>query len=535
MTAHPTLRRNLAFWPLPLIVIAATALVAGIRLNRLSFSGKPSLDGMVVIIAAELALAAWLMCLSGMPVGRRIRWLYLLFGIELIPPLLWCISGFNGDAQPRVDWRWAISSRFPAEEAAEGITPRPADRPAAGVDLSQTTPCDYPAFRGRDRSGTIRNTSFATDWDQSPPRLLWRQAVGAGWSSFAVVGDYCVTQEQRGEDEAVVCYELRTGRQCWQHREKGRFHEMMGGEGPRATPTIEQGRVYALGATGTLVCLDGRDGSPRWTVDILADNQVRNAPFGMCGSPLVVDGNVVVCPGGKGASLVAYDQMTGARIWAAGDSPAAYSSPQLAQLGERPQILNFNADGLFAHDPASGAILWNYTWVTPPERNNVCQPICLPGDGGAPDEVLISSGYGKGCARLAIAAEKGALQVREIWTNKLLKCKFASAVARDRFVYGLDEGILTCIEIASGARRWKQGHYGHGQLLLAGDVLLVQAESGEVVLVRASPTGHRELARYPALLDRTWNHPVIAGKLLLVRNDHEAACFELPEAIAGAL
>jgi outer membrane protein assembly factor BamB len=398
------------------------------------------------------------------------------------------------------------------------------------VDLKSTTLVDYPAFRGRDRSGIVRGVRLARNWDQIPPRQLWRQPIGRGWSSFAVVGEYCVTQEQRGEHETVVCYALKTGRECWVHQDLANFYEMTGGGGPRATPTIHNGRVYSLGATGILNCLDGSTGRRIWSVNILKQNQVENRLFGMVGSPLLIDGKVIVSPGAKGNSLVAYDQQDGKKLWGAGDAGASYSAPQLCRLAGRRQILNFNAEGLFAHGLDNGELLWSIPWIShTEERNNVCQPVAHSSDSGnAADRVFLSSAYGQGCALFRLTVPHDRFVVSEQWSNRNLKAKFTSVVVRDGHVYGLDGRILTCLDLQSGKRCWKRGRYGHGQLILVDDLLLIQAESGEVVLVEASPISFQEVARFPALDDRTWNHPALAGNLLVMRNDREAACYELP-------
>lgn len=410
------------------------------------------------------------------------------------------------------------------------VTPPPAT--LGPVDLTKTSPWDYPGFRGLDRSGIVREHKLSSDWVHAQPKLLWRREVGLGWSSFSVVGDFCLTQEQHGPYETVVCYELRTGREVWVHRDRTLFENPTGGNGPRATPTIDGGRVYTLGATGVLNCLDGSTGEAIWSKDILGDNEAENVYYGLSGSPLVTERLVVVAPGGRGHSVVAYDKQTGEKVWAAGDDPASYASPQLATLAGRRQVLNFNAEGLAAHDLESGEILWRYPWVAnPTERNNVCQPVPLPPAGaGQADRVFISSGYGKGCALLAVTEADEEFAVETLWSNRNLKAKFTSVVVRNGFVFGLDERILACVDLETGRRRWKGGRYSYGQVMLVDDVLVVQAETGEVAFVEASPEGFRELARFDALDGRTWNHPVLAGSLLLVRNDQEAACYELAAA-----
>jgi outer membrane protein assembly factor BamB len=523
----PKSNQRARWWP-PLVLLATgTAGFAAVQFGDVTFSGRPSVDLTWVVGSTEALLFVWLMRFSGIAPVARLKLLALAAGIACLVALTTCVEGYQGDGRPILAWRWSSAHATkvgrPPFVAASRPTPS-----AAPVDLVTTTSRDAPQFRGIDRSGIYPKSDLSTNWNKTPPRELWRQPIGQGWSSCAVRGDFFVTQEQRDDDEVVACYELLTGRERWVHRDRTRFHEVTGGDGPRATPTIDSGRVYSLGATGLLNCLDGSSGQRIWSRDILDDAGSKNGLFGMAGSPLVANGLVVVAPGGKLRSLVAYREETGEFVWGGGDAAAAYSSPVAALLGGLEQILIFNATGLFAHDWRTGAVLWSFGWITPPEMNNVCQPVPLESaDSAGVGRVFVSSGYGKGCAVLAVNRSDGHFRVTPQWSNSRLKAKFSSVVVREGFVYGLDDKILTCLDLATGEQRWKGGRYGYGQLLLSGGVLLIQAEEGEVVLVEASPVEFRELTRFAALDHRTWCHPVLAGSVLVVRNDREIGCFDL--------
>ena len=518
-------RNILYFLPAAILLLLGFLTLCVIQTSDCSITGKPTRDFVWIIGITELAIYVWIRVYAQVRLKTQITALAIVYGIQLC--LYFCvrIDGFMGDGRPILAWRWTQTAE---RKWTNGRQHEYTGNAIATANLATTTAFDYPTFRGIDRTGCVQAVTLARTWTERP-RELWRQSVGLGWSSFAVVGNYCVTQEQRGEFETVVCYELRTGREIWIHSDFACFDEVTGGKGPRATPTIHRGRVFALGATGILNCLDGKNGRRVWSTNILTDNDAENALFGMSGSPLVVNGLVVVSPGGKYGSLAAYDEQTGSRVWVGGHAGASYSSPQYADFVERPQILIFNAEGLFGHDAGSGRVLWSFPWVSnPAEKNNVCQPVAIPSGAKRPPQVLISSGYGNGCALLDITQRGESFHVRERWRNRNLKAKFSSVVRRGQYVFGLDERILVCIDLLTGNRCWKGGRYGYGQLVLADDLLIVQSETGEIVLVEASSTRHHELGRFAALDDRTWNHPVVSGDILLVRNDREAACYRLP-------
>jgi outer membrane protein assembly factor BamB len=397
------------------------------------------------------------------------------------------------------------------------------DRP----DLMRTTPDDYPQYMGPSRTSVIAGPQLSQDWTTTPPREVWRIPVGAGWSAFAVVGDFAVTQEQRGEHECVVCYRLSDGTPQWLHDDTARFESAMGGVGPRATPTIADGRVYTVGGTGIFNCLDGSTGQPVWTVNILEDNAGQSIGHGVCGSPLVTGDWVIVSPTGiNNACLAAYHRADGKRVWLGGRLQTSYGSPALAELAGSRQVLITNSEGIEGNDLRTGKPLWNYTW-TGNTHVNCSQPVIVDGKAG---RVLFCTGYEQGSILFdVVGAGTGSFSVNPIWMSRgKMKTKFTTAVLQNGFAYGLDDGILACLDIQTGKQIWKGGRYQHGQILLAGDLLIVQAETGEVFLVKPDPKKLIELGKIPALSAKTWNNPALAGRMLLVRNDREAVCYELP-------
>jgi outer membrane protein assembly factor BamB len=364
---------------------------------------------------------------------------------------------------------------------------------------------------------------IATDWSQSPPVQMWRRPIGPGWSSFAVNGNLFYTQEQRGGDEIVSCYKLSTGQPVWKHRDAARFWESNGGAGPRGTPTLSNGRVYTLGATGILNALDGNTGAVVWSRNAVSDTRVKIPFWGISSSPLVVDDVVIVATGGK---LAAYDAATGAPRWSGVGSGFSYSSPHLATIGGVTQVLFMSGPGTTSVAPATGKELWKYAW----EGGSIVQP-AMTADGDVLVNTMGMNG-GVGIRRIAVAHKPGGWTVEERWMSAGLKPYFNDFVVHKGYAFGFDGSILSCIDLNDGQRKWKGGRYGGGQLLLLADqdLLLVLSEEGELALVRATPDQFTEVARFPAIEGKTWNHPVLVGDVVLVRNDQEMAAFRLSRA-----
>jgi outer membrane protein assembly factor BamB len=423
-------------------------------------------------------------------------------------------------------------------EAKIAITPKTNDEPAAlqPAPAAAKEEADWPGFRGPNRDGAIPGVRIETDWSKSPPVELWRRPIGPGWSSFAVHGKLLYTQEQRGDDEVVACYNLTTGEPVWRHRDAARFWESNAGAGPRSTPTLRNGRVYTFGATGILNALDARNGAVVWSRDAASDTGAKVPYWGFASSPLVVDDLVIVAASGQ---LAAYDLATGDPRWTGPAHGDSYSSPHRLTIDGVPQILLLSAAGATSVAPADGTLLWEHPW---PGFSSLQPARTADGD------VLITTSEatgGLGTRRLAVAHGPGkplgqgsglpnrggpdGWTVTERWTSTGLKPYFNDFAINDGYAYGFDGRILACIDLADGQRKWKGGRYGNGQLILLPDqdLLLVLSDEGELALVEASPEKFSELARFPALEGKTWNHPVLAGEVLLVRNSQQMAAFQV--------
>ena len=405
-------------------------------------------------------------------------------------------------------------------DQAEAPAPAQAAEPEAVT--ATPSPSSWPYYRGLNMDGRYPEP-INTAWPSGGPPELWRIPVGGGYASFVVGDDLAYTIEQRREQEVVAAYDLLTGVERWNVAWDARFEESMGGDGPRATPALYEGTLVALGATGELQALDAATGASIWRTNILEDSGAANLTWGMAASPAILDGAVLTAPGGPDGAVIAYELATGAIRWRALDAEGAYTAPTVFTLDGLSQIVLIGADQVTALATDGSETYWSRPWATM-NGINAAQPLQV-----APNRIFVSSGYGHGAAVLEVNAdlEANTASVSEIWFNNRMKNTFSTSVVHDGYVYGLDNGILACIDAETGDRMWKGGRYGHGQVLVASGHLLITTERGQLVLVRATPESHQEVAALPAVSGRTWNNPAIAQGILLVRNDREAVAFDL--------
>ncbi|MGZ8920192.1 MAG: outer membrane protein assembly factor BamB family protein [Limisphaerales bacterium] len=510
-------------------------------MNKQSVRWWPAITIMALAGLALIGLWAWpelprqqrILCSGGtLLAGGALGFLWLLFfsrfqwrtrlviaGLCVVSVALFAASfrfrGVNGDLLPILEPRWKARPTFAVEDLKQrgGATPTASAIPKG----------EFPQFNGPGRNAVLDGPVLETNWTSHPPKVLWRQSVGAGWSGFAVRDGLAITMEQRGEEEFVVAYELLTGRRVWMHSDVARYATTIAGVGPRATPTIVGEKAYTFGGTGILKCLDLRSGRVHWTTDTAKEGGAKVPDWGFASSPLLINEMVIVCVGGEKGALHAYSAEHGKLIWAEGRGGADYSSPIEATLLGVRQILNFNGAGVSGHD-LDGSILWNYKW--PVGHPHVTAPVVV-----SANSILISSGYGTGSELVKL--EKARIGTKTQWTaarewkSIALKSKFAPIFVKDNYIYGLDDGILTCVELKTGQRKWKDGRYGHGQGLLVAEMILLTSEKGGIVLIEPNPEKLLEIARFQVFSDKTWNPPALAGEFLLMRNDKEAACLQL--------
>jgi len=452
--------------------------------------------------------------------------------VAFLPCPLLRNEGVSGSFDSEFQWRWqprrseAIVETLKQRGGAVGATD-------AAASWSAPTEIAWPQFRGPQRDGKVPGVVLNPDWKAHPPRELWRIPVGPGWGSFCIAGDRLFTQEQRGDQEVVAAYHTDTGAAVWVRETPGMFDEPLGGPGPRATPTWHRGRLYVQGALGNIACLDPATGHEIWSRSLVADSGAQPPQWGFSSSPLGVADRIVCYAGGQGArdldsqtqiaphAVVAYDAGTGEIVWRAPAGGHSYSSPQWLEetSADPPAILMLTDAGLTALDPATGATRWSHAWPFPGYR--VVQPTQV-----GPRSFLLGTTMGVGTQRIEVTAAG----VQSTWTSTEMRPYFNDFIEHEGALYGFDHNIFACLDLQTGERRWKGGRYGNGQVLLLPEgqqLLVVTEQTGDLVLLAAEPTAHRELGRIPVLSSKTWNHPALVGQRIYLRNRDEAVCLEL--------
>ena len=460
------------------------------------------------------------------PAGAGLKRLVLWGGIVCLV-LCFSLIRINGvTGQLLFDWNWRWEGV--ADEKLLGIVGEivPGD-----VDLNSVNDrLDYSGFLGKDRHPYVE-----ADWIADPSAdnvvELWRREIGAGWSAFASVAGFGVTMEQRGKQEIVSCYDLDSGEIRWAHVREFRHETLLGGVGPRATPTVFKGEVYTLGPDGKLMCLAGKTGKLRWQQDVLA--YVNSSPeqdstvvsWGRSSSPLVVGDLVIVPAGGPQSgpfvSLLAFNRKNGDLVWQGGAEQVSFASPTLLMINREPQVVVVNESSVAGHELNTGKQIWKQPWEgSSTSSANNSQPF-LAGE----NQVFVAKGYGQGSLLFAVDGEK----TSEIWRNpSVARTKYTNAVLIDGKIYSLSDGILECANLSTGERIWKKGRFNHGQLLMVGDLILIQSEEGELHFIRPKQNGFKTVYQVQALEDRCWATMTLYDNKLILRNSEEVVCYQVP-------
>lgn len=511
-------------WLGPLAVVAIAALCYLLL--------DPSIKGMgflfYVVPTGMAALTLGLVCLSRLSADVR---LWGALAAAVIGFFGWDLArseGIWGDFKTTLAWRW--------QPTAEQLFLASLDKKdAPGTEVPDTSSHEetsnpaWPEFRGQKRDSAVPGVVIDTDWEKHAPKELWRRKVGPAWSSFSVAGHSLFTQEQRGDAEAIVCYDADTGKERWSHTSPARFWESVAGAGPRATPTLKDGKLFAVGATGLVHCLNPANGALIWERDLTKDAARAPLTWGFSSSPLVLGDVVIVYAGGADEKGVfAYDINSGEPRWSVPAGDHSYSSPQLANVAGQDVVLMLTNTGLTAINPADGKKAWEYEWKY--EGYRTLQPLVVDGSG-----ILLGTGMGTGTRRVDVTLTSGTPEINDRWTSLEMKPDFNDYVAHKGFLYGFDHNFFSCVDLETGKRTWKKRGYGNGQVLLLPDAdqLLVLTENGDVVVLRTDAKKPEELARTKVLDNKTWNHPVLVGDRLYVRNGEEAVCLQLPLVAPG--
>ncbi len=521
------------------VLLIGVSLITGLQLLGTSTDHQVAnfASGLIALIIGVILLFQLHRTASDFGATRAVP--LALLGLIAAAVTLFRFDGFSGEMVPLFKLRFGSST--PAVRSLSEASDVPAESVADGPSAVAET--DFLGFLGNSRTGVIAEREFAVPESVESVELLWNQGVGDGWSSFAVVEDRAITLEQRDQDECLTCYRLADGELMWVIRHTAIHQNPMGGIGPRSTPSIDGDYVYAQGATGTLWCVNWKTGEERWSVDLLDlagwDQAASEGliSWGRAGSPLLVEGLCVIPYGGPpenestGRSLIALAADTGQTRWIAGADQISYASPCLMTLAGERQIVSVNEQTITGHRIEDGLELWQFEWYGQSNSGANCSMAVPAGQ----DRFLIGKGYGGGSALVEVSkADSGSMTAQAVWqSSRVLKTKFTHACVDGDTAYAISNGSLEAVSIPDGEQLWRQprgGRLGQGQLLLVGDTLLGQSESGEVVFIDANPNEYRERLRLPAMESKTWNIPTIAGRHLLVRNDRQAFCFLLPPA-----
>lgn len=497
-------------WGAPLIMIVALFVASRFLHVSIATANMGLMFTFFSIPVMSLAFVLWAVLTRNL--SNKLRRATMLATILLASGgwILLRTEGMSSRLHFAFAWRWSRSyeERFLAKAEGEKMS-LPAE---SGTGMA------WPGFRGPNRDGIVHGSHIITDWKASPPVELWRRPVGPGCSSFAVGGELLYTQEQRGDNEAVTCYDIITGKPVWIHTYKARFWDSHAGAGPRGTPTLNNGRIYTFGATGILNVLNASDGTLIWTRNVADDTQAKDSGWGFTSSPLIAGDAVIVAATGK---LAAYDLTEGKPRWFGPDGGKGYSSPQLLTVDGVEQVVLMCDSGVVSVLPGDGRVLWKYPWKM---DGRILQPSQT-----AESAILISGGIQNGMRSLKVIHQSDSWNIREIWTSAGVKGYFNDIITHKDHVYGFDGLSLACISVSDGKRAWRGGRYGGQIILLADqDLLIVLTEKGELALVSATPGKFVELARFPAISGRTWNHPILAGDILVARNSEEMAAFRMP-------
>lgn len=462
---------------------------------------------------------------------RRIRNTSRLLFVGWMLFTLVRVDGFDGSYYPEFAWRWT-----PVHEQTLAALPQQSEPVSTRetTEIPVSVPAEWPRFRGSAENGISTADLTPLDWKNQPPEILWKIRVGPAWSSFSCSGKRLFTQEQRHEQEYVSCYDAADGSLIWSHADNTRFEEVVSGAGPRSTPAVINGRVFAVGGRGLLTCLDEETGAEVWQRDFVMEFGADPPMWGFSGSPEPVDDKIVVYVGGEKHGLTAFDMESGEVRWSFPSRGMNYTTVKTAKLCETPCLLFCDGAGVHALDPATGQPCWTFK-PTGYEQTPMVDPQQFENG-----DLLVALGDGAGVCRLQVTRTEGdeglSWKITELWSSRFLRPSFNDSLISNDLVFGFNQAVFSCIDGQTGKRLWHGGRYGFGQAILLQTTgqIIVAAENGDAVLLRATGDGLQEQHRISVLNGKTWNHPIVANGCLYLRNGADAVCMKLTPASSSA-
>ncbi len=395
---------------------------------------------------------------------------------------------------------------------------------------------DWPQWRGPNRDGISRQTGLLKEWPDGGPRVLWRVPLGEGFSGISVARGRVYTMFSEEDGEFVICLDASNGKEIWRFRSDSTYYEYEGGNGPRATPTIDGELLFTVSAKGRFYALSSVSGKKVWSYDLIKDFKSYMPKWGFSSSPLV-EGNLLLVEvgGNNGKFIVAFDKTNGDVLWSSHTDKLGYASPISVTIGGVRQLIVFAGLGLLSLSIDDGEMLWSYPWRTGRFDVHAATPIFI-----APDRIYISSGYGSGAAVVQVnvmnaresgdlnnGGEKDRMEVEEVWRNKKFQNRLSTSVLHGNHLYGFHNTILKCIDANTGAEKWKTRGFGEGTLMLADDHLIILGDRGKLGLVEATPKAYREIASAEVLSGLCWTMPALANGRLYARNEKEMVCLDM--------
>jgi outer membrane protein assembly factor BamB len=379
---------------------------------------------------------------------------------------------------------------------------------------------DWLQYRGPNQDGISSETGLADAWPETGPEEIWRKPLGAGYSSITVADGKLYTMYSSDADEWVVCIKADTGDELWKQR-TGKIFKDSFGDGPRSTPTIDNGKVYVVGTHGALMCLDAGTGGIVWQLDMVKEFGAVVPKWGISVSA-VIDGQklFVIAGGTDGKCVVALDKDTGKTIWTGLNDAASYSTPLLMEIGGVKQLACFTVKGVFGLARDDGRVLWEYPWTTKYDIN-ATTPIL---DG---NKLFIGSGYDSGSALIAISQEDGKWKAEEVWRSELMKNQFQSSVLIDGYLYGFHNKVMMCMKFDTGEAQWEERGLGHGCVLPADGKAIVLGEKSQLILAKIAPDGYQAISQANVLNGKTWTIPTIVDGRMYMRDEKEIVCVNI--------